>query len=392
MVDCSTGVPTSEMRLIYIANLRMPSERAHALQIMQMCQAFAEVGVDVRLLYTRRAQTNPALAGRDPFEFFGLETHFGLESARYLDFVPWKRFLGERAYRLAYLLSGLLWARTAARATRRLGVDVCLTREHLVAHALSRRGIPTILEVHQLGGAVARELIPRLARRSALRVFIAISEGLKEQLEEIGVPGSKIKVLHDAMRPDALRGMPRPLAREHLGLPASAPLAVYTGSLFESKGVYTLAEAAPHVKGEVVIVGGTAEASDRLRRYADARGARNVQVVQQVSPREAMLFQQAADVLVHPQIGGDAQSPLKLFEYMAARRPIVGTDVPALREVLTNNRNALLVPPKNAVALAGAVNRLLKDDVLSNRLADTASKDVSEQTWKRRAERMLESL
>ena len=50
-------------------------------------------------------------------------------------------------------------------------------------------------------------------------------------------------------------------------------------------------------------------------------------------------------------------SPLKLFEYLAAGRPIVASNLPALREVLTDGINAVLVEPGNAAALASAVER-----------------------------------
>ena len=57
--------------------------------------------------------------------------------------------------------------------------------------------------------------------------------------------------------------------------------------------------------------------------------------------------------VAHGGITTDWMSPLKMFEYMAAARPIVASDLPALREVLNEN-NALLIPPDNATALAAA--------------------------------------
>ena len=81
-------------------------------------------------------------------------------------------------------------------------------------------------------------------------------------------------------------------------------------------------------------------------------------------------------------------SPLKLFEYMASGRPIVASDLPALREVLRPDENAVLVEAGDAEALAAGVARLLGDAALASRLAAQAREDVREWTWDKRAERI----
>jgi glycosyltransferase involved in cell wall biosynthesis len=82
-------------------------------------------------------------------------------------------------------------------------------------------------------------------------------------------------------------------------------------------------------------------------------------------------------------------SPLKLFEYMASGKPIVASDLPVLREILVEDRNALLYPPSDPAALAECLARLLADKSLATRLADQARQDVEDFTWERRAARIL---
>ena len=111
-----------------------------------------------------------------------------------------------------------------------------------------------------------------------------------------------------------------------------------------------------------------------------------------VAPTEVADLLRGADVLVLPNppsaISTQFTSPLKLFEYMAVGRPIVASDLPAIREVLEDNVTALLVPGGDAAAIAAAVRRLIDDPALAARLARGAALAVRDYSWDRRAERI----
>jgi glycosyltransferase involved in cell wall biosynthesis len=81
-------------------------------------------------------------------------------------------------------------------------------------------------------------------------------------------------------------------------------------------------------------------------------------------------------------------SPLKAFEAMAAGRPIVASELPSSQEILKDGQNALLVPPGDAAALAGALKRLLEDGALSLRLARSAWDEAPRYSWDSRARRL----
>jgi glycosyltransferase involved in cell wall biosynthesis len=86
-------------------------------------------------------------------------------------------------------------------------------------------------------------------------------------------------------------------------------------------------------------------------------------------------------------------SPLKIFEYMASKKPIIATDLPSLREVLNNGENALLTPPGDVKALAEALIKLKEHHDIGKKIANKAYKDVSEKyTWKIRAEKIISFL
>jgi glycosyltransferase involved in cell wall biosynthesis len=147
------------------------------------------------------------------------------------------------------------------------------------------------------------------------------------------------------------------------------------------------------------VIGGHEREPDlaRVRALADALGiADRVQFTGLVPPAQVAGLLRAADVLVLPNpasaISTRFTSPLKLFEYMAAGRPIVATDLPALREVLRDGETAVLVTPGDAAALAAGIERVITDAQLAGRLASAARAAVDDYTWDRRAERLEQLL
>ena len=83
-------------------------------------------------------------------------------------------------------------------------------------------------------------------------------------------------------------------------------------------------------------------------------------------------------------------SPVKLFEYMAAGRAVVASNVGAIPEVLRDGENALLVAPGSAAELVAAITRVLEDRALSRRLGAAARRDVQSYSWEARVARVLD--
>jgi glycosyltransferase involved in cell wall biosynthesis len=112
----------------------------------------------------------------------------------------------------------------------------------------------------------------------------------------------------------------------------------------------------------------------------------------QLDPPAVAARLQEADVLViasaRSQISAAYTSALKQYEYMASGRPIVASDLPALREVLTDGEQALLAEAGNAGALAAALRRVMDDEDLARGLARRAYDAVRAYSWARRAERL----
>jgi glycosyltransferase involved in cell wall biosynthesis len=115
--------------------------------------------------------------------------------------------------------------------------------------------------------------------------------------------------------------------------------------------------------------------------------------------RDLPLYQAAADILLMPyshSIMGSSgtadsasvASPMKMFEYMAAGRAIVSSDLPVIREVL-DEKNAVFCEPDDAGEWRTAIESLLTNQAQRISLGNQARSDVQSYTWLSRAERIL---
>lgn len=173
---------------------------------------------------------------------------------------------------------------------------------------------------------------------------------------------------------------------------------VYVGQLYPWKGAGTMVEALKELPGaELHLVGGSEERIRELKESAGRLGVSERVIFHgQVAPEQVRANLAEAAVAVLPLtrelIAASFTSPLKLFEYMAAGVPIVASDVPSVREVLSDGVNALLVPADDPLALAGGIQKILHDPAMGDRLANRAAEDVLGYTWEKRAEKLIRFL
>lgn len=387
------------MKLAYITNARIPSERANALQSVQMCAAFAAAGAEVTLYYPARRNL-PSFAGLDVWDYYGVPRTF---IQRALPCVDWFHLSGGHAglERPIFLLQTITFALALTAALWRQPIDVYYSRDPIVlawmAVALPWARRRMFFEAHTFPTTALARALRRwvLSRVSGV---VTISHALQKLYA--GLRLESLITAPDGVDLGRFSGsLSQREARQKLGLTLDRKLVVYAGGLYAGRGLEELIVAVKPFDVVLVIVGGqdkTAEA--RLRNHIAEAGAANVQLVGHRPPTEIPLYLNSADILVMPYSrrtlapGGvttDWMSPLKMFEYMAAARPIIASDLPALREVL-NEDNALLIPPDDPAPLAAALRRLLNDVEFGKRLAACARRDAQVYTWESRARRILE--
>ena len=398
------GTDSEAVRLLYLADIRFPLERANGIQSMETCHALAARGHEVTLIVRPDTQTPP----RDPYAFYGVTPIPALR----VEVAP---VTGPPAARRAGYLTFAV-----GRALGRARQDVIFTRDLALASialrvpASMRR--PVVYEAHTIAADAARARpdlltgaaaaspakLRRLAARDA-RVwraadgYVTITAGLARELERRLGSRPRIAVVPDGAN---LRVTDATDYTDYTDRSGDHVFTIgYAGHLYPWKGVDLIVEAVlalPDTRG--LIVGGHEREPDLARTKALANEldvSSRVTFTGPVPPGEVAARLREADVLIRPNrpaaISTEFTSPLKLFEYMASGRPIVASDLPSFREILRDGENALLVEAGNPQALAAAVARIKDDPALGARLARQAREDVRAFTWGRRAER-LESL
>ena len=390
------------MNLSYITNTRIPSERANSMQTAQMCAAFAAIGVEVTLYHPDRRNL-PEFSGVNLWDYYGLPRSF---KQKLVPCVDWFYLSGRRLWleRPIFWLQTFTFALSLIFVLARASTDVIYSRDPfvlaLLAVALPGARRRMLFEAHTFPTTEAARIFRRWAL-SRVRGTVTISHALEKLYISLGLPPHSVTTAPDGA--DVSRFSPSRLksdARQAMGLPLDKKLIVYTGGLYQGRGLEELIAAMKNLEVELVIVGGKdAEATARLKTYAAEQGTVNVRFEGYRPPTDIPAYLAAADILAMPYSrrtvapGGvttDWMSPLKMFEYMAAARPIVASDLPALREVLRDHENAVLVEPDNAAALADGLRCLLGDASLAHRLATQARRDVEAYTWENRAHAILD--
>jgi glycosyltransferase involved in cell wall biosynthesis len=397
------------MRIIYVANARLPTEKAHGYQIVSMCEAFAQQGAEVELAYPRRHQVDPSLRGVSIYDYYGVPAVFRSRELAGLDVTQWSGVLPAPVMTAACLVRSYTWAWHASRALTSQPIpDIFYTRDPAIALFLARRRAPVIFESHMVPRRFQRVVFRRLARERSLLMTSALTGFIREGLLNLGFRPDRVMVHPDAV--DARRFQDLPdirSSRRALGLDLDGPIVGYVGrftALGLEKGIAQLIDAVAAIRRDtrldpvLLCVGGPADVIPEYRRQAEARGLpeRALHLVDRVPPSEVPLWIRACDVVTIPwgwnQFSAYFTSPLKLFEYLAAGLPIVASDLPALREVLTDGENAVLVSPGKPEALAAGLLRVLTDAELRRTLAANALQTAKRHTWNGRAASILAEL
>jgi glycosyltransferase involved in cell wall biosynthesis len=374
------------LKLIYLSPGNLPSKWAHSVQIAKMSQAFSEKVEEFELVTSGDIWS--VLVGKEPNfrEWYGL--HRDLKITRLPLHLRKDNFFSQDYHNPNFLRLAVLYASLNSPSL----VYTRTPRIFYISTKLKLK-LPIIIELHD--HFVAHHDLNFFCKDNLLGV-VTISQKLAERYINQGLSPEKVLVEYDAVD---LQMFSLPLskesARQKVSLSNQAPIIVYTGHLYDYKGIPTILKVA-HLMPEstFVLVGGWENDVERVKEACRTAELHNVRLIGHVPHSQLTPYLYVADILILPTSKqwdkSDVTSPLKLFDYMASKRPIVASALPNITTVLKNNSNALLAEPDNPISFKEAIERLLKNPSLGSAIAERAFQDVQQHTWENRAERILQ--
>ncbi len=360
------------MNIIYIANARFPNEKAHGIQFAKTCESFSKLGVNLELVLPKRKTK----IKEDPFSYYDIKNKFKYKKIWAPNFFP--------KTSLDFLLSSFIF-----------GINsffYILRKENSIIYSIDLDPVsfflfsflkqPYFFEMH--GPKKNNFLNRRLFKK--IKGIIAINEAVKNDLIK-NFPYLKDKIIICSNGLDLLdlkENCGKEEARKNLGIGFDKKVVVYTGSFQGWKGIETIIEAAKRLK-EVLFyfVGGRKKGDFPENIYF--MGMRNF--------KEMPLWRAAADVLIVTGTKNDDYSffytsPMKLFEYMGARRPIIASRTPAIEQVVSD-KEVFFHEADNPQDLANKIKFVFENKEEVNKKIESAYIKAGEYTWENRAKKIL---
>lgn len=373
---------SSRMKVLLLADSYWPVVGGGETHSRMLADCLTRLGAEVVVLTQQRFSDSPSQEQLDGVTVnrVGLAGHkrFG----KYLMIPGMVRWLlkHREEYDVIYVCGLRILGAPAVSVARRLNRKVVLRIES--CEEMSGRYIYEHLTgIKSVALPLARVLVKwRNSVMLKADAFLAISSVVAREYRDCGVPEEKIRMIFNGVElsfyESRLTDEEKRVSRTSLGLPVERTLLTYTGKLNKGKGIEYLLQALvelrkthPHV--HVVLVGAGQHMylslEDELRAFVESHSLQDLVTftgyVDNVND-----YLQASDIFVMPS---EMEALcISLIEALAAGLPSVATAVGGIPDVARNGQEALLVPPRDADALVTAIDQLLTDKPLNQRLAN----------------------
>lgn len=375
-------------KIIYVTNTRFPTERAHGLATVKLCEALATENWDVEIIapYLWKKRQD------DVFKYYNVGKVFKIKKILTIDlfslrFFPFLTFLIQIFSFSLFALFYILF-----KYRKELDKIVFFSHDYIPLYFLSFFSKKIFYDVHHFPG---NNFLYKRVMKKSFGFAVQTRWKVKALKEQFGIGAEKIVYWPNGTDIEKfIINVDQIEARNKIDLPRNKKIVLYTGQLFGWKGVDTLIRVIKFLDKDtyIYLVGGAENDIKKLKK--EIREANDNRIIFfPFQHHELMPFwMKAADVLVLPNTAKQKvslyyTSPMKLFEYMASGRPIVASNIPSLTEIL-NKKNAFIAEADNPHSFAQKINYALEFPNPALSLAQQAQRDVRKYSWKNRAKKI----
>ena len=370
------------MKIFYLSSSIIPSNKANSIQVMKMCDAFSSLNNEI-ILFSKSLDSCSNTDFNSIKNYYDIKNNFKLINIKSSS----TRFFG-----------GLEYGYKVLKRIEKLNEkpDLLYGRNLYALLACLKLNKPIMYESHNIPAIGRKTLENYLFNRPQFKRLIVINKTLYEYyLNNFKIfKKNPDKVL---LAPDGAELN----TKKSIKIKNDTPLIGYAGSLYPGKGIETIIEAAKCTpQFNYVISGGTTE---QIRLFKNKYNLNNLIFKGHLKHSEIHNFLSNCDVLIAPYSDkvysennkynniADWMSPLKIFEYMASKKPIIASNLPAIKEILEDKKTAILVDHNNISGWVNSIIKILCKPNFANKLAENAFEVFrNNYTWDIRAKKVLE--
>ena len=373
------------MDILYIANVRMPTEKAHGFQIAKTIEALLENNANVEMLLPKR----PNHIEDSIVDYYSLRMPIKI---KYIP-IPFNFILKVSSslyFKLERFYFTLLAFIIALFSNRTV-----YSREITICFLLAIFNKDVVYEDHEPKNSkvwLYRFFLKKIDKK------VIVAKNLMELYKEFGIDERAYRFIPNGVDVESFENVKpdKSIWRDRMNISSDKKTVLYIGHFYRWKGIYTLIDASSHIQNaQVVLIGGTDTDYNEVSDYVKRCDINNISLHKFVPHNEIIKFIKSADILVLPNTAKEERSlkyttPIKLFEYMASGVPIVASKIMSFQNYLEENVNAIMFEPDNAKDLTDKVNNLLNSPGLIERISQNAHKQVIDYSWDKRAEKIIE--
>ncbi len=392
----------------------VPTQYAHSINTMKHAQGFLSLGHNVEILCVQRyVELKNKLKIRDIHDYYNISHKIKIKyfiDKSPLFFRDLRRRLMDYPYAATNKLRKILPRSEDILDPERKISEYCKKNDFDLAYCRRSTNaayyniinrIPTIIESHNYIIPSELKKIFRLSKSKYFRGVVIISKQLRESHLKEGIPKEKIIILEDAVDIDKFNLVidNKRKIREKLKLPLNKNIVMYTGNLKEGRGLETIIKATKYLKeGDhaFYIVGGSKKEINSWRLFINKQKIKaDITFLGFKENNLIPFYLKSADILLAPYSTECStvrwMSPLKLFEYMVSKVPIIASDVDRIKEIC-NNDECLFFQADDPRDLSKKINLLMQTKELQRKFIKNAYDKVKSYTYSKRCEIILKKL
>src|SRR5699024_5208248 len=174
--------------------------------------------------------------------------------------------------------------------------------------------------------------------------------------------------------------------REVYSIPEDTKIVLYQGGMQEGRGLFKLLDAFKNIEnGKLIMLGDGKERQNLLDYHRELKLENKVIFIDRVPYQELRSYTKSADIgiqfLENTNFNHYSASSNKLFEYLMAHVPVIGSDLPEIKRVIEEEQVGLIVQEANTVQLNGAIQILINDDELRTTLKGNTENAKRKYNW-----------